>query len=79
MERIKHLDIKWIASGLFIFAGTLVALKLPIMKYAFPMFCVAHLILIYDFTSTHKNKPLIIQNIYFFIVNIIATYVWMIK
>jgi hypothetical protein len=79
MERIKNMDIKWIASALFIFAGTLVALKLPIMKYAFPMFCIAHLILIYDFTTTHKNKPLIIQNIYFFIVNIIATYVWMIK
>ena len=79
MERIKQMDIKWIASTLFIIAGTFVALKLPIMKYAFPMFCIAHLILIYDFTTTHKNKPLIIQNIYFFIVNIIATYVWMIK
>ena len=79
MERIKHMDIKWIASTLFIIAGTFVALKLPIMKFAFPMFCIAHLILIYDFTTTHKNKPLIIQNIYFFIVNIIATYIWMIK
>lgn len=79
MERIKHIDIKWIASILFIIAGTFVALKLHIMKYSFPMFCIAHLILIYDFTTTHKNKPLIIQNIYFFIVNIIATYIWMIK
>ena len=79
MERIKEMDIKWIASVLFIFAGTLVALKLSIMKYAFPLFCIAHLILIYDFSTTHKNKPLIIQNIYFFIVNIIATYIWMIK
>ena len=79
MERIKQMDIKWIASLLFIFAGTLVALKLSIMKYAFPLFCIAHLILIYDFSTTHKNKPLIIQNIYFFIVNIIATYIWMIK
>jgi hypothetical protein len=79
MERIKQIDIKWVSSLLFIIAGTMVALRLPMMKIAFPMFVVAHGILVYDFHKTHKNKPLIIQNIYFFIVNIIATYIWMIK
>ena len=69
-------DIKWIATALFIFGGTTVALKMPWIKYAFPSFVLAHAILLYDFIKTHKNKPLIVQNIYFFIVNIIATIIW---
>jgi hypothetical protein len=69
-------DIKWIATALFIFGGTTVALKMPWIQYAFPSFVVAHGILLYDFFKTHKNRPLIVQNIYFFIVNIIATFIW---
>ena len=69
-------DIKWISTVLFIFGGTTVALKMPWMKYSFPSFVIAHAILLYEFFRTHKNKPLIVQNIYFFIVNIIATFIW---
>ena len=69
-------DLKWISMSLFIFGGTISALKLSFMKYAFPCFVVGHIIVLYDFISTHKNKPLIIQNIYFLIINSIATYIW---
>ena len=69
-------DVKWIATALFIFGGTVCALKLPIMRFAFPCFVVAHFIFLYDFIRTHKNKPLIIQNTYFLIINSIATYIW---
>ena len=70
---MKKFDIKWIATALFIFGGTICALKLSFMKFAFPCFVVAHSIFLFDFITTHKNKPLIIQNTYFLIVNTIAT------
>ena len=37
--------------------------------FAFPGFVIAHAILLYDFYRTHKNKPLLLQNGYFFVVN----------
>jgi hypothetical protein len=73
---IKKLDIKWVSTILFIFGGTICALKLPIIKYAFPCFVIAHTILLYDFLKTHKNKALIFQNAYFFVINCLATYIW---
>ena len=72
-------DIKWIATILFIFGGTSVAIDAPWIKYSFPCFVIAHLMLLYDFYMTHKNKPLMIQNMYFAIVNIIATFIWFSK
>lgn len=69
-------DIKWVSTSLFIFGGTIIALKMPFMKWGFPSFVLAHIILLYDFIKTHKNKPLIIQNTYFLIINSIATYIW---
>jgi hypothetical protein len=75
----KKFDIKWIATALFIFGGTVVAMKAPIIKYAFPAFVLGHIIYLYDFIATHKNKALIFQNVYFFFMNIFACYVWWIK
>ena len=69
-------DIKWLATILFIFGGTSVAVQAPWIKFSFPCFCLGHMILIYDFATTHKNKPLIIQNTYFLVINTIATYIW---
>jgi len=74
---MKYFDIKWISTSLFIVCGTIVALKLPIMKYAFPGFIVAHAILIHHFYKVHPNKPLLFQNIYFFILNTFASYIWL--
>lgn len=73
---MKKFDIKWIALTIFIIAGTSVALKAPWLRWSFPSFVIAHGILVYDFLRTHKNIPLLLQNMYFFIVNIIATYIW---
>jgi hypothetical protein len=73
---MKKFDIKWIATALFIFGGTSCALKLPFIKFAFPCFVIAHGIHIYDFLRTHRNKALLFQNAYFFIINSIATYIW---
>lgn len=76
---MKYFDIKWISTTLFIFCGTLVALKLPYMQYAFPGFIVAHAILAHHFCRIHPNKPLLIQNIYFFFLNTAASYIWLFK
>jgi len=76
---LKTFDIKWIATALFIFGGTVVSIKAPIIAYAFPCFVGAHIILLYDFIRTHRNKALIFQNAYFLIMNMIASYIWLVK
>jgi len=76
---MKHFDIKWISTTLFIFCGTLVALKLPNMEWAFPGFAIAHVILAHHFYKVYPNKPLLIQNIYFFLLNTAASYIWLFK
>lgn len=76
---MKYFDIKWLSTSLLIICGTMVALKLPYMQYAFPGFVVAHGILTYYFYKIHPNKPLFTQNIYFFFLNTAATYVWLFK
>jgi hypothetical protein len=73
---MKNFDIKWVSTILFILAGTSVALKMPWIQYCFPCFAAAHAIIYYDQLKTEKNKPLMIQNGYFLIVNIIATFIW---
>jgi len=55
------------------------ALKTPWLKWSFPAFVVGHTILTYEFYHRHKNIPLLIQNSYFAMVNIIATYIWFFK
>lgn len=72
-----NFDIKWIATCLFIFGGTSISLKAPWMAYGFPAFVIAHMILLYDFNRTHKNKPLMLQNAYFLVINTIATILWL--
>lgn len=76
---MKHFDIKWISTILFIVCGTFVALKLPNMQYAFPGFVISHGVLIHHFYSIHPNKPLLFQNIYFFFLNTAASYIWLFK
>lgn len=76
---MKKFDIKWIATALFIFGGTICALKLDFMKWAFPCFVIAHTIFLYDFFRTHRNRPMILQNAYFLVINTIATFVWFLQ
>lgn len=74
---MKDFDIKWIATALFITSGTFISLRLSGMQYAFPVLVIAHCILVYEFYFKQFNKPLIIHNAYFAIVNAFATYIWM--
>jgi len=74
---VRDFDIKWIATALFITSGTFISLRLPGMQYAFPVLVIAHSILVYEFYFKQFNKPLVIHNAYFAIVNAFATYIWM--
>ena len=76
---MKTFDIKWISTALFILGGTGFALKLPFMRWGIPCFVLGHCILLYYFINHHKSKPLILQNMYFLVLNLIGIYVWFIK
>ena len=76
---MKKFDIKWVSMALFMFGGTVFALKLPFMKWGVPCFMVAHGINLYYFIVHHKSKPLILQNLYFLLLNAFGIYTWFIK
>lgn len=76
---MKDFDIKWISTALFIISGTFISLRLPGMQYAFPVLAIAHSILVYEFYFKQFNKPLLIHNLYFAIVNAFATYIWVVQ
>lgn len=69
--------VKWLATFMFVCAGTLISLNLPESKYAFPLFATGHLIAIYVFV-TLRDKPLIVQNIFFLCIDVIGIYQWLI-
>ena len=60
---------------MFVCAGTLISLNLPQSKYAFPLFASGHIIAIYVFTIL-KDKPLIVQNVFFLCIDVIGIYQW---
>ena len=76
---MKNFDIKWVSMTLFIIGGTLFAVKSPYMQWGIPCFVVGHAIHLYYFTTHHKSKPLIYQNLYFFLLNLYGIYNWFLK
>jgi hypothetical protein len=72
MERIKQMYIKSRLQHYSIRCRNICSFKVTDNEIFISYVLQVHAILIYDFTTTHKNKPLIIQNIYFFIVNMIC-------
>ena len=70
--------IKWLATFMFVCAGTLISLNIPESKYAFPLFATGHIIAIYVFAIL-KDKPLIVQNIFFLMIDIIGIWQWLLS
>jgi len=68
--------VKWSATLMFVCAGTLISLNLPQSKYAFPLFATGHIIAIYVFLLL-KDKPLIVQNVFFLLIDMIGIYQWL--
>ena len=68
--------VKWLATFMFVCAGTLISLNLPQSKYAFPLFATGHIIAIYVFLLL-KDKPLVVQNVFFLLIDMIGIYQWL--
>ena len=69
-------NMKWIATAMFVCAGVLISFNIPESKYAFPLFATGHIIAIYVFSKA-KDKPLIVQNIFFLGIDLFGIYQWL--
>lgn len=70
--------MKWVGTGMFVCAGVLISINIPESKYAFPLFATGHIIAIYVFASL-KDKPLLVQNIFFLCIDMIGIYQWLLR
>jgi hypothetical protein len=66
---------KWIATVLFIFSGGVLALNIDISRWGFVTFFVAHILLVVVFNRI-KDYPMLLQNAFFIIVDVIGIYRW---
>ena len=69
--------LKWMATAMFVCAGVLISLNLPESKYAFPMFAIGHITILYAFIKL-KDKPMIAQNAFFLCIDILGIWQWLI-
>jgi hypothetical protein len=68
--------MKWIATAMFVCAGVLISFNIPESKYAFPLFAMGHCIILYAFIKV-KDKPMIVQNLFFLGIDILGIYQWL--
>jgi len=71
-------NMKWIATAMFVCGGVLISFNIPESKYAFPVFAMGHMLAIYIFSKV-KDKPLIVQNIFFLCIDILGIYQWLLS
>lgn len=69
--------MKWIATILFLTAGTLLSLNIEISRFGFFFFAIGHVILTYYFAKL-KDYAMITQNSFFLIIDGIGIYRWFI-
>jgi len=67
--------IKWLATALFLFAGTVLALNIDISKYGFLCFFAGHIMLAYYFLK-ERDWAMITQNTFFLFIDFIGIYRW---
>ena len=65
------------ATAMFVCAGILISLNLPESKYAFPMFAIGHVVILYAFIK-EKDTPMITQNAFFLCIDFLGIYKWLI-
>lgn len=63
---------------MFVCAGILISINIPESKWAFPIFASGHMIAIYVF-ATLKDKPLLVQNMFFLCIDFIGIYQWLLR
>ena len=67
--------MKWIATILFLTAGTLLSLNIEISRIGFLFFLTGHVLLTYYFLKL-KDYAMITQNAFFLIIDAIGIYRW---
>jgi hypothetical protein len=67
--------LKWIATAMFLTAGTLLSLNIVISKIGFILFFTGHIILFFLFLRL-KDNPMIVQNGFFIVIDAIGIYRW---
>jgi len=67
--------LKWIGTVIFFIAALLLALNLEFSKIGFLLFFIGHII----FTFVFRNdRPMLIQNLGFLVLDIVAIFRWII-
>jgi hypothetical protein len=67
--------LKWIATAMFLTAGTLLSLNIAISKIGFVLFFFGHILLFLLFIKI-RDKPMIVQNGFFIIIDSMGIYRW---
>lgn len=67
--------MKWLATGLFLSAGTLLSLNIEISRFGFLLFFTGHILLSYIFLK-EKDWAMVTQNGFFIFVDMIGIYRW---
>jgi hypothetical protein len=66
---------KWIATFLFLTAGTLLSLNLEVSKVGFLFFLVGHVMLTVVFFK-QRDWSMLVQNAFFLVIDMIGIYRW---
>ena len=69
--------MKWLATALFLSAGTLLSLNIEISRFGFLLFFTGHILLTWYFLK-EKDWAMITQNAFFILIDILGIYRWFI-
>ena len=67
--------MKWLATFLFLTAGTMLSLNIEISRFGFLFFFAGHVLLSYYFAK-HRDYAMLTQNAFFLIIDSIGIYRW---
>jgi hypothetical protein len=68
---------KWLATALFLSAGTLLSLNIEISRFGFLLFLSGHVLLTWFFFR-EKDWAMITQNAFFILIDLLGIYRWFI-
>jgi hypothetical protein len=67
--------VKWLATILFLTAGTLLSLNIEISRFGFFFFLTGHIILTYYFIK-YRDWAMVVQNGFFLFIDALGIYRW---
>jgi hypothetical protein len=69
---------KWLATGLFMFSGGVLAANIEISRWGFVTFFLAHILLVVVFYRV-KDYAMMMQNGFFIFIDLLGIFRWFIK